>query len=527
MATRDAAPAPVADAGPSPSSSESEPVDEPASAPQYPAMQDVPQRVALVNGSFEEPKVTSGYENRLPDASQPGTVSVPGWHTTASDHLIEIWHQRSGTQAAHGEQWAELNANEASTLYQDLETTPGTTLYWSLQHRGRSGRDTMSVKIGRPGREPDKTWTFTDGTDAWGRHTGVYKVPAGQTATRFAFEAGATATGDPTVGNFLDDIVFGSAPCVVATMTAHPETGAAVGDTITYTINLKNHGGVPAENLILRDAIPGGTGYVPGSLKIADEPGSLDNGRFDPQTGRLTVPLGRGASADHGGALPSTVDLPDGVTVEFQVRVERDGAGRTLTNQATATYTNTSATSVNEDQTDAESLTCTSNAATTSTVPDAPVDTETDPGPDSGAAVPADTEAGTQADDASAVTGTVCGHPVQHCVSRQLAAGAPVHVVVVPVDSERTGQGVGPPGPGACVTVPAGSVACAPGCPGRQLRWAPPGAQPAVPAGIASLDFLPSGKKRKKRKHHKRLIRELACQVSELSRQVTQLHNRP
>lgn len=336
----------------------------PDAAAQTPALQDVPQQVALVNGSFEEPAI-SGKHQMLPDASVGGARSVQGWRTTASDHVIELWHDRSGVPAADGMQFAELNANESSALYQDLETTPGSTLYWSLHHRGRSGEDTMSVKIGSPDRKPNKTWNLTDGAAAWRQHTGEYKVPRGQKITRFAFEAGATAGGDPTVGNFLDNIVFGTAPCLVVTKTAEPQSGAAVGDIITYTVNLANHGGVPAENLVLHDTVPAGTSYVPGSMKVTDGPGPSSGGTgwYDSKTRRLTLPLGHGASAAQGGTLPCTANLPDGITAQFQVRLEPDGADRTLTGRASATYDNTRASDTDKH------LSSTSNTAMATTAP--------------------------------------------------------------------------------------------------------------------------------------------------------------
>ncbi|MER5295586.1 hypothetical protein ABT382_26460, partial [Streptomyces pharetrae] len=85
----------------------------------------IPVRVALRNGGFEEPTV-SGVEI-LPDASQPQAPKhVPGWLTTATDHRIELWRSGfNGVPAAEGSQFAELNANQESTLYQDLRTTPG------------------------------------------------------------------------------------------------------------------------------------------------------------------------------------------------------------------------------------------------------------------------------------------------------------------------------------------------------------------------------------------------------------------
>ncbi|WP_222709581.1 hypothetical protein [Microbispora sp. CSR-4] len=99
-----------------------------------------PEQVALVNGGFERPVVTGTWAS-LPDASQSGPNAGPGWRTTATDHRIEIWSPRMNVPAAEGAQFAELNANQVSTLYQDRPTTPGQKLYWRLSHRGRLGTD--------------------------------------------------------------------------------------------------------------------------------------------------------------------------------------------------------------------------------------------------------------------------------------------------------------------------------------------------------------------------------------------------
>ncbi|MFD0885812.1 Ig-like domain-containing protein [Streptosporangium algeriense] len=171
--------------------------------------------VKLVNGGFETPAVT-GYKI-LPDAS---TNPAIGWHTTATDHQVELWHTGfQGVPAAEGRQFAELNAHQASTLYQDVPTVPGTTMTWSLYHRGRAGTDVMRVRIGTPtatvpqnpagASSPD----ISDGNTAWGHYTGTYVVPAGQTITRFAFESVSAAGGNPAIGNFLDGVVFQTPPC--------------------------------------------------------------------------------------------------------------------------------------------------------------------------------------------------------------------------------------------------------------------------------------------------------------------------
>ncbi|MBQ6376726.1 MAG: hypothetical protein IJJ52_03770 [Lachnospiraceae bacterium] len=48
--------------------------------------------------------------------------------------------------------------------------------------------------------------TFTYGNTDWHYYTGNFSIPADQYLTRFFFVAGDTASGNPTMGNFLDDI---------------------------------------------------------------------------------------------------------------------------------------------------------------------------------------------------------------------------------------------------------------------------------------------------------------------------------
>ncbi|AKN72685.1 hypothetical protein QR97_25570 [Streptomyces sp. PBH53] len=306
-----------------------------------------PLRVALVNGSFEQPAVT-GYEI-LPDASQAQAPKrVVGWLTTASDHMIELWRSGfNGVPAAEGAQFAELNANEVATLYQDLPTTPGSTLYWRLYHRGRLGQDTMALDIGAPG-SPVEQRRFTDGNTAWGYYTGTYTVPEGQRTTRFAFRSVSAAGGNRGIGNFLDGIFFGTAPHLVLTKTAAPAGPLEVGDVITYRINARNEGGGNAENLVLKDTVPQGTTYLPGSLRVLDGPNTGaksdaqgdDQAYYDAGADQVVFHLGENASAAQGGSLPSTETLPAGTTVEYRVVIDRASGGRQIRNTATASYEN-------------------------------------------------------------------------------------------------------------------------------------------------------------------------------------------
>ena len=180
---------------------------------------------SLQNGGFESPPVAPNTFTLFPAAS------VPPWLTTDSLNEIEIWGTGYlGVPAAQGNAFAEINANSAGTLYQDVVSNPGDTMTWTLEHRGRSGNDTMEVLIGDAtvaDVSGNTGWDYTspgltDGTAAWGTHTNTYVVPAGQTCTRFAFRAVSTASGNDSIGNFLDDVSFAIAPAPTPTATPTP-----------------------------------------------------------------------------------------------------------------------------------------------------------------------------------------------------------------------------------------------------------------------------------------------------------------
>lgn len=107
---------------------------------------------AIKNGSFEEPVFHDKNSPQWP------ANNVPDWDTTASDQLIEFGSSRNGIAAPQlsgydktipdGSQFAELNADEESTLYQYAKTVGGNVYEWGLSHRGREGDDQMALIIG-------------------------------------------------------------------------------------------------------------------------------------------------------------------------------------------------------------------------------------------------------------------------------------------------------------------------------------------------------------------------------------------
>ena len=153
----------------------------------------------IVNESFEAPIITS-------DWTILNETAVPGWNTTAPDNQIEIWRDGAfGHSPSEGNQFAELNANVPSTLYQQLCLTPGTMVRWTVWHKGRSGVDVAEVRIGADITSATVQATMSDGNSTWGEYTDTYTVPDGQTETVFAFVA-VSAAGGASVGNFIDNI---------------------------------------------------------------------------------------------------------------------------------------------------------------------------------------------------------------------------------------------------------------------------------------------------------------------------------
>ncbi|MBC2320279.1 immunoglobulin-like domain-containing protein [Listeria booriae] len=224
---------------------------------------EVESPIKLVNGSFEEPQISRS--NAMFDASE-----VPGWKTTATDNTIELQRNYNDfweMDAADGEQWAELNANMNSALYQDIETTPGTKIRWKVSHRGRDGVDTAEVRFGSPNQSLELMATMASDGTAWKEYQGTYTIPEGQTVTRFEFQAISTADGDLTRGNYLDNIVFSSPSNLVVT-DSYDKVSTPKGKQAKYNVNIANNGGMEAGDINLEIPLPATLKYVPSSVTI-------------------------------------------------------------------------------------------------------------------------------------------------------------------------------------------------------------------------------------------------------------------
>lgn len=194
----------------------------------------------IQNGGFETqvpplpippnpPGPPTGSYFRQIDASQ-----VPPWSTSASDNKIELWS--SGYSASSGGPvftiapaqataagdvffpvgggnfFAELNATRPSTLSQTVTLGRTGVLSYSFWHRGRAGFDTMrlDVQVMKNGVWTTvRSDTYQTG-QSWANYVqkNILIGEAGQ-QFRFAYTAESTATGNLSIGNFIDNAAFG------------------------------------------------------------------------------------------------------------------------------------------------------------------------------------------------------------------------------------------------------------------------------------------------------------------------------
>jgi fimbrial isopeptide formation D2 family protein/uncharacterized repeat protein (TIGR01451 family) len=286
----------------------------------------------LINSGFEEPLVNG--PTPFIQQFSGGRIKtyhenvVPGWSFVAADptagteeerNAIEIW--RTPNPAAHeGAQFAEINAYVFGYLYQEMVTTPGTTLTWQFAHRGRAGADTIALNIGAPGATVQQT-TETTGNTAWQVYTGQYVVPAGQFITRFEFEAIESATGNSAAGNFLDAIQFG-VECPTDFGDAPDSYGTSLtSDGARHEISAYDDAGDTAD-LMLGSAIDSELDGAPGIDADGDDVDDVDVDDEDGVSSPIEFVAGVETSVD----VVVTNDTGDVATLAGWIDLDGNGA---------------------------------------------------------------------------------------------------------------------------------------------------------------------------------------------------------
>lgn len=190
----------------------------------------------LVNTSFEAPNTPTLAANTY---SFFDATLIEGWNTTASDNKIEIWRTPfNGISAANGNQFAELNASQISRLFQYVYIQKGSIITWNFKHRGRNdtGSDVAELNLYSSNGSSKIQTLDTASTEkaAWKNYSGEWLVTIPSGIYEFSFEAITTASGDNTIGNFLDDIHIEAAQYTNIIKLTYQKTPAPITSDLVY-----------------------------------------------------------------------------------------------------------------------------------------------------------------------------------------------------------------------------------------------------------------------------------------------------
>lgn len=336
----------------------------------------------FVNLGFEQPDLGSA----ACVGFFAGPQQVTGWNTTHPSRnaggcnvtanpdrgpIVELWaNSFSGTPARAGKQHAELNADRASRIYQNICLTKGEVIGWRLSHRGRNSNvepDVMIFGINAAGSTSDtvsspiaRIGTTNDGTDrvntggapiassasqgslsiggtsnGWRDYSGSFTYNGATDVQQVGFAADSSS-GNISLGNFLDEIQITLRPYVEFDAANYSvREGQSAG-----LPRLRVIGTVPAGGIVVPVTITGGSATRGSDYTVASGSGSTVNvsipaGTYDNATFNLPI------------AVVDDAVIEDNETATFQV--EKDDNVYTLTSttactinakvQATATLT--------------------------------------------------------------------------------------------------------------------------------------------------------------------------------------------
>lgn len=135
----------------------------------------------------------------------------------------------------------------------------------------------------------------------------------------------ATSVGDGSATDILTLTITVAVPDLQIIKAVNTAT-AAPGDTLTYTVDVYNHGSGVASSIIVDDVIPTNTSYVTSSMTYAENGGSAsslvdvggsDEGEYDSGTPKVSFTVtSLAADPDGGGVLTSYVTYTFKVTID-------------------------------------------------------------------------------------------------------------------------------------------------------------------------------------------------------------------
>ena len=312
--------------------------------PSTPAVAQVQRN--FLNPSIELPVLTAA-NNANGCYRELNETLVPGWSTThpvqagsgdctapgaSTGRLIELWRTNfQGVVARNGLNFAELNAEASSRMFQNTCLITGEQINWRFSHRGRGSttvRDVMDfnvgaslpiVRVGTTSNGAFSTPVVSQGTvnapasggNGWVDYSGSF-VYSGVTGTSsLGFESISTGSGSNTVGNFLDNIQIELRPFVEFTQPSSSTPEGASNNLPTLRVN-----GTVFTSFNVTVLITGGTAVLGTDFTTPGNSATLT----------IAIPAGTydGSSAASLFALPITIAQDVAVegneTIELQVQ---------------------------------------------------------------------------------------------------------------------------------------------------------------------------------------------------------------
>ncbi|SDY44297.1 conserved repeat domain-containing protein [Lysobacter sp. yr284] len=317
-------------------------------------------------GYFAGPQQVTGWNTTHPSRATGGCGIVA---TPATGPIIELWgNSFNSTPARAGKQHAELNADQASRIYQNICLTNGEVIGWRLSHRGRNSASTPDVmsfgvnasgstttavsdeiaRIGTTNNGTDRvdtggtassatqgTMTIGGTSNGWRDYSGSFTY-GGTTGVQQVGFAAVSSSGGISLGNFLDEIQVTLRPYVefdAANYTVREGQSAGLP-------RLRVIGTVPSGGIVVPVRITGGTATRGSDYTVSSGNGNIVN---------VSIPAGTydNATFDLPIAVVDDTIIEDNETATFQVQTDANAYTLTSTTacstsasvQATATLT--------------------------------------------------------------------------------------------------------------------------------------------------------------------------------------------
>ena len=155
----------------------------------------------LQNGSFEKPEISPGSYRIL--------SALPGW-TVAFGPGAEVQRRVVGSPS-DGEQLVELDSTATTGIYQDIETTPGTSYVLCMRYSARPGvsleDNAIEVRVGELPVDTLKADGSKLSDTSWSEH--AWRIQARSNRTRIELRGLGPSNG---VGGYIDAVSFKRLP---------------------------------------------------------------------------------------------------------------------------------------------------------------------------------------------------------------------------------------------------------------------------------------------------------------------------